>query len=125
MSIKCKVVSKINPQNRTESKFYMQPIRKGTISRAKIEERIVRETSLSKADVRSALTILSDMIGDYLTEGYNVALNEIGTLSIRVKSEGVENEADATVNNISAVSVGFRPAVELKEKMTQTKFEKE
>ncbi|TRX65805.1 HU family DNA-binding protein [Carboxylicivirga sp. M1479] len=125
MSIKCKVVAKTNPQNREESKFYVQPIRKGTISRGKMEEAIVRETSLSKGDVRSVLTTLSDFIADYLTEGYNIALNEIGTLSIRVSSEGVVLEADATVNNIKNVSVGFRPSVELREKVLKTKFEKE
>jgi len=125
MGIKCKVVSKTNPQNREQSKYYVQPIRKGTVSRSKIEELIVRETSLSKGDVRSVITTLSDIIGDYLTEGYSITLNEVGTLSIRVKSEGTEKKEDATVRNISSVSVGFRPATVLREKVSKTLFEKE
>ncbi len=125
MSIKCKVVSKINPQNTDESKFYVQPIRKGTISRTKMEEMIVRETSLSKGDVRSVLTTLSDFISDNLTEGYSVSLEEVGTLSIRVQSNGVDKEEDVTVRNIKNVSVGFRPAVVLREKISKTVFEKE
>jgi len=124
MSVDCKVVEKPNPQKRDEVKFYVQPIRKGTITRAKLEEGIIRETSLSKADVRGVVTVLSDLFGDYLTEGYNISLDELGTFSLRVQSEGSENEEEASVRNIKKLSVGFRPAVALRDKVSKTKFVK-
>ena len=124
MSVQFKVVSKVNPQNKKSSKFYMQPVRKGTISRVKLEEGILRETSLSKADVRGVLAVLSDLVSDYITEGYNVRLEEVGILSLRVKSNGEIKEEDISANSVDRISVGFRPAVELREKISKTKFEK-
>ena len=124
MSVPFKVVSKTNPQNKKSSKFYMQPVRKGTISRAKLEAGIVRETSLSRADVRGVLSILSDLVSDYISEGYNVRLEEVGILSLRVKSNGEENEEDINAKSVKSVSVGFRPATELRDKIAKTKFEK-
>lgn len=125
MSIKYKVVEKSNPQNRTETKFYVQPIRKGTIGRSKLEEALIRETSLSKADIRGVLVTLSDLVADYLLEGYNVKLEDIGTLSPRVKSAGTETAEEVSAKNVTHISVGFRAATALAEKVSKTKFEKE
>ncbi len=125
MSITYKVVEKSNPQDRTQVKYYVQPIRKGTIGRAKIEDALVRETSLSKADIRGVLVTLGDIISDYLTEGFNVKLDELGTLSLRVKSEGAATIEEVSAGNVSGVSVGFRPSVELSDKVEKTQFEKE
>ncbi len=69
MSVKFEVVAKSNPQNRDEEKFYVQPIRKETITCTKREEAITRETSLSKTDTRRVLVTLSDILGDSFTKG--------------------------------------------------------
>jgi predicted histone-like DNA-binding protein len=124
MSVKYKVVSKANPQNKESSKFYMQPERKGTISRAKLEAAIVRETSLSIADVRAVMAISSILISDYISEGYSVRLEEIGILSLRLKSKGEENEADINARSVERSSVGFRAAKEIIEKLEKIKYEK-
>lgn len=124
MSVKYKVVSKANPQNKESVKFYMQPERKGTISRTKLEQAIVRETSLSIADVRAVMAIFSILISDYISEGYSVRLEEIGILSLRLKSKGEENEADINAKSVERSSVGFRAAREVLEKLEKIKYEK-
>lgn len=125
MSVKYKVVEKSNPQNREEKKFYVQPIRKGTLSRAKLEDAIVELTSLHKSDVRGVLIALSGIFSDYLTEGYNLNLDDIGTFSLRVSSNGSDTEEEVSAGNVKNVSVGFRPAATLRETIVKTKFEKE
>jgi len=124
MSVKLKAVSKANPQNRNEIKFYPQLQHKGIISRSKLEAAIVRETSLSRADVRAMLVIFSDLVSDYLSDGYKVRLEEIGILSLRIKGIGEEHAEDVGAKSVENISVGFRAATELREKLEKTKFEK-
>ena len=124
MSVEYKVVSKANPQNREEIKFYLQPLKKGIISRAKLEEGIVRETSLSKGDVRSVMAIFSDLVFDYLSEGYTVRLEEVGLLSLKVRSKGEEKAEDINAKSVNNIGIGFRQAPEMHEKLLKTKFER-
>ncbi len=119
-----KVVSKANPQNREDVKFYPQIVHKGIISRARLEAAIVRETSLSRSDVRALLVIFSDLVSDYLTQGFKVRLEELGLLSLRTKTKGEVNQEDVNAKSIEHVSVGFRGAGELMEKLAKTKFDK-
>lgn len=124
MHVPFKVVGKANPLNRTEQKFYPQLMHKGIVDRVTLEDRIVRETSMSKSDVRAILVIFSDLMSDYLRMGFKVRLEELGLLSLRVKTTGEVNQEDVGVKNVDKVSVGFRPATELIEKLGNTKFEK-
>ena len=74
--------------------------------------------------MRGVVTVLSDLFGDYLTEGYNISLDEVGTFSLHVQSEGAETEQEASVRNITKMSVGFPSAVAMREKVNKAKFVK-
>lgn len=125
MAVKFKVQEKANPQNRDEKKYYVQPIRVGTIKRAQLEKEIVDLTSLSKADVRGVLVTLSELVGKYITLGYNVSIEDVGTLSLRINSEGSDKPEEVTAANVKKTSVGFRAATSLREGIEKVKFEKE
>lgn len=124
MTVKFKVQEKVNPQNREESKYYVRPIRVDTIKRAQLESEIVEYTSLSKADVRGVLVTLSELIGKYITMGYSVFIDDVGTLSLRVSSEGSVTATEVTASNVKSTTVGFRPATVLREGIEGIKFEK-
>ncbi|WP_430817715.1 HU family DNA-binding protein [Carboxylicivirga sp. RSCT41] len=125
MKVKFKVQERTNPQNRDEKKYYVQPIRVGTIQRTQLETEIIELTSLSKSDVRGVLVTLSDLIARYISMGYNVSLDDVGTLSLRTTSEGSDKPEDVTAFNVKSVSVGFRAAPVLREGIEKIKFEKE
>lgn len=124
MPVKFKVQEKANPQNRDVKKYYVQPVRVGTVKRTQLESEIIDLTSLSKADVRGVLVTLSDLIGKYIKLGYNVSIDDVGTLSLRVSSEGSETAEEVTVDNVKKTSVGFRAATSLREGIEKIKFEK-
>jgi predicted histone-like DNA-binding protein len=124
MPVKFAVQEKANPQNREEKKYYVQPRRVGTIKRNQLEKEIIDLTSLSKADVRGVLVTLSDLISKYITLGYSVTLDEVGTLSLRVSSEGSDTPEEVSVANIKKTSVGFRAATTLREGIEKIQFEK-
>ena len=125
MAVKFKVQEKANPQNRDEKKYYVQPVRVDTIKRTHLEKEIVELTSLSKADVRGVLVTLSELIGKYITLGYSVSLEDVGTLSLRVSSEGSDTPEEVTALNVKKTSVGFRASTTLREGIEKVKFEKE
>ncbi len=125
MTIKFKVQEKANPQNRDEKKYYVQPVRVGTIKRTQLEKEIVDLTSLSKADVRGVLITLSELIGKYIALGYNVSIDDVGTLSLRVSSQGSDTPEEVTAANVKKTSVGFRASTTLREGIEKIKFEKE
>lgn len=125
MAVKFKVQEKANPQNRDEKKYYVQPIRVGTIRRNELEDEIVALTSLSRGDVRNVLVTSSELIGKYITLGYSVTLEDVGTLSLRVNSEGSDTPEEVNAANVKSTSVGFRAATSLRDGIEKIKFEKE
>ncbi|MFV0266913.1 MAG: HU family DNA-binding protein [Draconibacterium sp.] len=125
MTVKFKVQEKANPQNRDEKKYYVQPVRVGTIKRTQLEKEIVDLTSLSKADVRGVLITLSELIGKYIALGYNVSIDDVGTLSLRVSSQGSDTPEEVTAANVKKTSVGFRVSTTLREGIEKIKFGKE
>lgn len=124
MSVEYEVVSKANPQNRDEIKYYPRIIHKGIIGRDVLEEALVRETSLSRGDARSLLTTFQDIIHDNLSKGFKVRLEDVGLLFLRTKSNGSANAADVNAKNFERVSIGFKGDGELMEKLAKIKFEK-
>ncbi|WP_430815141.1 HU family DNA-binding protein [Carboxylicivirga sp. RSCT41] len=125
MTVKFKVQERSNPQKRGEKKYYILPVRTGTIKRTQLETEIVELTSLSKADVRGVLITLSELIAKYITLGYNVSIEDVGTLSLRVSSEGSETPEQVTALNVRSTGIGFRAATSLRDGIEKIKFEKE
>lgn len=60
-------------------------------------DRIVRETSLSAGDVRSALISLSSVVNDALAMGMSVDLADLGSLRLTVPSKMMDTPEDVTV----------------------------
>ncbi len=82
------------------------------------------ETSLSRGDVRSMLTTFRDIIHDHLSKGFKVRLEDLGLLFLRTKSNGDADAADVNARNFERVSIGFKGAGALMEKMAKITFEK-
>ena len=110
MAIRYKLVqNKINGHE-CFGKYYARSIKSGEVSMKEIERIIEQNCSMKRSDVRAVLTELVDTIKDKLQEGYTVDLDELGRLSLGVKSEGVYREADFNVKkHISGISVNYRP----------------
>jgi len=110
MAIKYKLVQNKISGHECFGKYYARSIKSGEVSMKEIERMIEHNCSMKRSDVRAVLTELVDTIKDKLQEGYTVDLDELGRLSLGVKSEGVYREADFNVKkHITGVSVNYRP----------------
>ena len=122
--MKYKLVQRANPQVRSESKHYAQPVNTGKISQRSIAEDIVNLSSLSRGDVSNVIESLIDVIPRYLLMGKSVNLGDLGTLRLSFSSKGVDNPKDFNTGMISEVRVIFTPSVAFKQSLTKVSFEK-
>lgn len=110
MAIKYKLVQNKISGHDSYGKFYARSIKSGEIGIKDIERIIEQNCSLKRSDVRAVLTELVDTIKDKLQDGFTVNLDELGRLSLGVKSEGVYRAADFNVKkHITGVTVNYRP----------------
>ncbi len=122
--MKYRLIERVNPQDRTQKKWYASPVNEGKISKADLGKEIVGISSLSRGDVSNAIENLIDTMPKYLLMGKSISLGEFGTLRISFSSEGVESPEQFNTNKISRVKVVFTPGVEFKAALDRIKFEK-
>jgi predicted histone-like DNA-binding protein len=122
--MKYKAIQRVNPLDRTKSKWYASPVNEGKIAKADLAKEIVDISSLSRGDVSNAIETLIDVVPKYLLMGKSVNLGELGTLRVSFSSEGAETAAAVSANKISGVKIVFIPSVELKKRLANIRFEK-
>ena len=93
-----------------ETVYYAQPKSQQKLTNDMLIERIVRETSLSAGDVRSALTSLSNVVNESLELGMSVDLAELGSIRVVVTSKMMDSPEEVTVKNaLKTPKVVFTP----------------
>lgn len=113
MSLKFHILPRKNPQTGLV-KYYPSQTRRDNISFDQVATDIEKETSLSAADVRSALMALQSVITRRLLEGHSVSLGDLGTFSTTIVGKGQPTEKDVTADVITKVNVGFRPTTKFR-----------
>ena len=122
--MKYKLVSRVNPQDRSKSKWYAAPVNEGKITKTELAKEVVNISALSRGDVSSVIENLLDVIPKYLLMNKSVSLGELGTLRLSFSSEGVEDSKDFNTSKMSNLKVVFTPGSELKKQLKDAKFEK-
>ena len=118
--IKFEVKSRIQPmgERKGQTVYYAQPITQSKMSIETLKSRIERETSLTAGDVQNALTSMTHIICEALSEGRNVDLGELGSLRLVIPSkivftpkQAVKDAANSVQLNINKDSTGEGPAI--------------
>ena len=77
--------------------YYAYPITQDKITIDTLLKRIERETSLTAGDVQNALTSMTHIICEALSEGRNVDLGDLGAIRLVVPSKMMDKKEDVTV----------------------------
>jgi predicted histone-like DNA-binding protein len=123
--MKYKMIKRINPQERSQTKWYASPVITGKISKTDLAKEVVNLSSLSRGDVSSVIENLLDIMPKYLLMGKSVNMGELGTLRVSFGSEGVENEKDFNSTKIKGAKIVFTPGIELKKQLATIKYTKQ
>lgn len=84
-------------ERKGQTVYYAYPKMQQKMTSKMLVDRIVRETSLSAGDVRSALISLSNVVNDALSLGMSVDLADLGSLRLAVPSKMMDSQEDVTV----------------------------
>lgn len=103
------VQNKINGHP-SQGKYFARSVKMGEVSMKEIESIIEKNCSMKRSDVRAVISELVETIKDKLQEGYTVNLDELGRMSLGVKSEGVYRAQDFNVKqHIKGITLNYRP----------------
>lgn len=84
-------------ERKGQTVYYAAPKMQQKMTSSMVIDRIVRETSLSAGDARSALISLSNVVNDALSMGMSVDLADLGSLRLTVPSKMMDTPEEVTV----------------------------
>ena len=120
--MKIKLVTRKNPQKKTEVKFYANPVNAGRKTLHEIARDIAGRSSLTRGDIENVLSNFIDCLPGYLRDGFSVQLGEFGTMRLTLSSKGSETEKAFNTDTIKP-RVTFTPGVELKSALRDNSYE--
>jgi len=122
MSVLVNAVFRENPRNREEGGYYLTPKHRTPITRREIIEAISKRTGMSKFDANLVISALAEIIPEYLKNGHNVHLGDMGTFSLNISSAKSETPEGATVETIKSTKVRFLPSAIMKDGIRDVTF---
>lgn len=75
---------------------------------------VSKRTSISEHDTLAVISVLSELIPEYLINGHSVHLDKLGVFRLSINSTGHENEEDVSSESIKSTKIRFLPAVDMK-----------
>lgn len=102
-------------ENKGKIMFYAAPVPQDKITAKQVEERIVNATALSRADVRSAMTALAEIVREEMFAGRAVDLADIGTIKVVSIGKRVLTEKEVTEKTLKTPRIKFFPKNEMRD----------
>jgi nucleoid DNA-binding protein len=126
MSLKYRVIPKMNPQDRTAApKYYATATSRGSVNMEQLLDAACEGTTLNCDEARMALNRLFKKAEDYLALGFNVHLGELGYMHVTTKSDGADKPEDATASMIKDIVPRFVFGRKLRENVKKIPVERE
>ncbi len=101
-------------KNKGQSVFIAKRTNVTRLSSRAVEDLIVDKTSLSRGDVRHAITSLAEVIRWATTNGMAVELADLGTFKVDARSSYVLDKTKANASSIRRPFLRFYPRLEMR-----------
>lgn len=79
-----------------------------------MENRIIKATALSRADVRSAIAALAEIVREEILAGRSVALADLGSFRVVSTGKRMATEKEVTADTLKAPRIQFLPKMEMR-----------
>jgi predicted histone-like DNA-binding protein len=123
MALRLKKIQKKNPQDLTQSKWYLTQEKSGNIGIKEIAKEIEGRSALSFGDVQSVLSNLVEVLPIFLKLGQSVNIEGFGSFRVSVSSEGTAAPEELNARHIKGVKLLFLPSLDLKRNLEGITFE--
>jgi predicted histone-like DNA-binding protein len=126
MSVKYKLIQKVNPSKPTEAKkVYAMAVHEKTFKLRELSRELAaRSTTASEGDVYSVLIGMRDLMKEHLDRSDRVAIDGIGSFAVILSSEGAESEEKFHQGLIKRAKVAYKEDADMKELSKNIRFEK-
>ena len=115
MAVKYKMVPKKNnlvPPHVV--KFYPCAVSQGEVNLDDLAKIIADRSTMSAADCHGVIRALTDVIGETLSNGKIVKIDNLGTFTLTLLGTGAESDEPIGKSNIKEAKVRFQPAKHIK-----------
>ncbi|MDR1595047.1 MAG: hypothetical protein LBS43_11280 [Prevotellaceae bacterium] len=108
MSLWYKIISRINPQNRSAApKYYAENVVRGHISFDEFLDAVCEDTTLNRDEVRMAFNKGFKTILKFAKLGFNIHLGDLGYIKTTVRSKGMDTPEEVTADTITDIVPHF------------------
>lgn len=105
-----------------KGKWYARATMTETVDMDKLADRIQRNCTAKKSDVRAVLTELVEVMQDELQASHRVKLNGFGSFKIGIRSSAADSVKDFNVTkNVKGLHVIFQPETKISADKTRTR----
>lgn len=109
--------------NKINKGYVLRPSRYTTISGEDLINECARHASVPKSYAAATLEALAAMSITFLSNGHNVVLPNLGTLSLSIDSKAVADLKNVSLNNMVDLNIRFKPNHILKAEMDGVHYE--
>jgi predicted histone-like DNA-binding protein len=103
-------IQRKNPKDATKLSYYPSISKQTPVKRDAFFDEITHESTLTKHDVKAAVSALEAQVIKYLEEGYSVRLGDLGSFHLTCKGKGEATEDKVTTKDILRLRVQFTPS---------------
>lgn len=110
-------------RSRTFKQGYSLRIQRSTtIGKRELAKYVEADSHIDHARVEYIMAAVVKQLKEMVLNGHKVNLGELGVIGLSCHSTGSECEEEVSVkNNVKGMQITFRPSMELKEELAQTK----
>lgn len=110
MAIKYDFVE-VNELNKTKGKYRARAVSSGKITTAKLTQWIRQTSGVSAAEAKGFIDILTDAVLDFLRDGYEVQVGDLGYFSASVTSQLVDSPNEIRAESIRFSRLNYRASI--------------
>jgi predicted histone-like DNA-binding protein len=125
MSIRYKVIPRLNPQDNTAPvKHYAAVKTNGSVDFETLAEMISEQCTVTETDCLAVLNVLEQNIVRELKQGRIVRLGKLGNFQVSLSSAGFNTPEEVTANAVTKSRILFRPAKKMRTLLQNLSFSK-
>ena len=125
MSVKYRIVERVDPRDPTLPKKYYAQVKNGDdVKFHDLVDLISQFSTVNYGDVHGVIQTLIQVIPHELNYGRQIHLGDFGTFFLTIKSDGKETEDEFFNSDIKNARIRFRPGASIKKMLRTLDFEK-
>jgi predicted histone-like DNA-binding protein len=107
-----------------EVKYYPCAVSVGVVHLDDLARIIAGRSTMSRADCYGVIIALSDVIGEALSNGNIVKIDNLGTFQLVLHGTPADNEAVLGKSNIKEAKINYKPSKDLKSKIKRITYKR-